>query len=139
RGVSGARGAGGRPPPPVPPRPDAATARGPRSVACVPLRRGTLRAPLEETRMLTREAVSLDGKVAVVTGGGGGIGRGIAETFAEHAARVVVAERDAQRAEETARAIEKRGGKALACVVDVQERADVAKLASATLSAFRRI
>jgi NAD(P)-dependent dehydrogenase (short-subunit alcohol dehydrogenase family) len=89
--------------------------------------------------MLTRDAVSLDGKVAVVTGGGGGIGRGIAETFAEHGARVVVAERDAGRAEETVRAIEKRGGKALACVVDVQERADVARLAETTLSSLGRI
>jgi NAD(P)-dependent dehydrogenase (short-subunit alcohol dehydrogenase family) len=89
--------------------------------------------------MLTRDAVSLDGKVAVVTGGGGGIGRGIAETFAAYGARVVVAERDSGRAEETVRAIEKAGGKALACVVDVQERADVARLVEETLSGFGRV
>ena len=89
--------------------------------------------------MLTRDAVSLDGKVAVVTGGGGGIGRGIAETFAAYGARVVVAERDSGRAEETVRAIEQAGGKALACVVDVQERADVARLVEATLSGFGRV
>jgi len=89
--------------------------------------------------MLDRSAGSLEGKVSVVTGGGGGIGRGIAETFAAHGARVVVAERDPGRARETALAIRKAGGQALECVVDVQERAQVAQLLQATLAAWGRI
>jgi NAD(P)-dependent dehydrogenase (short-subunit alcohol dehydrogenase family) len=89
--------------------------------------------------MLDRSASSLDGKVAVVTGGGGGIGRGISESFAAHGARVVIAERDATRARETAEAIGKAGGETRECVVDVQERSQVEELLRATLSAYGRI
>jgi NAD(P)-dependent dehydrogenase (short-subunit alcohol dehydrogenase family) len=72
----------------------------------------------------------LEGKVAVVTGGGGGIGRAVSETFAAHGARVVVAEQDEGRAVETVAAIEASGGQATACVVDVTDDDDVARLAA---------
>src|SRR5262249_23975544 len=74
--------------------------------------------------------------VAIVTGGGGGIGRSISETFAAHGARVVVAERDGQRAADTVKAIQERGGVALASVVDVQEKDQVAALTEAALRAY---
>jgi NAD(P)-dependent dehydrogenase (short-subunit alcohol dehydrogenase family) len=61
----------------------------------------------------------LAGRVAVVTGGGGGIGRGIATRFASEGAAVVVAEIDAARAAETVAAIEGAGGTATPEVVDV--------------------
>jgi len=61
----------------------------------------------------------LAGRVAVVTGGGGGIGRGIATRFAAEGAAVVVAEIDGERAAETVAAIEAAGGTAVAEVVDV--------------------
>ncbi|MDP7702083.1 SDR family NAD(P)-dependent oxidoreductase [Mycobacterium sp. TY815] len=63
-------------------------------------------------------------RVAVVTGGGGGIGAATARLFAEHGARVVVADIDGERAQRTADEI---GG--LAVVTDVREAAQVAALA----------
>ncbi len=89
--------------------------------------------------MLDRTASILDGKVAIVTGGGGGIGRGISEAFAAYGSQVVVAERDEDRARETVQAIEKSGGRAFACVVDVCEVEQVAMLAETTLREFGRV
>jgi NAD(P)-dependent dehydrogenase (short-subunit alcohol dehydrogenase family) len=74
----------------------------------------------------------LAGRVALVTGGGGGIGRAISETFGAHGARVVVAEIDEGRAAETADAITDAGGDAVAAVVDVRDEAAVDALASDT-------
>ncbi len=89
--------------------------------------------------MLDAKALSLAGKVAVVTGGGAGIGRAIAETLAACGAAVVVAERDAARANDAAAAIAARGGRALAVVGDVTQQAPVDALAARTLDAFGRV
>jgi NAD(P)-dependent dehydrogenase (short-subunit alcohol dehydrogenase family) len=81
----------------------------------------------------------LTGKVAVVTGGGGGIGRAVSETFAAHGAEVVVAEVDADRAAKTVDAIRAAGGSALAQHVDVRQRGEVTSLGEATLAEYGRV
>jgi NAD(P)-dependent dehydrogenase (short-subunit alcohol dehydrogenase family) len=66
----------------------------------------------------------LAGKVAVVTGGGNGIGAASCRRFAEHGAKVVVADVQADRAAETAAAITDAGGEAVSIAVDVTSRDD---------------
>ena len=61
----------------------------------------------------------LDGKVAMVTGGGSGIGRAGAAAMAAAGARVLIAEIDAERGEAVAKSIRDQGGEATASTVDV--------------------
>ena len=75
----------------------------------------------------------LDGKVAVVTGSGHGIGRGIAERFAREGAQVVVNDVDAERAGEAAAAI---GEAALAVAADVSRSSDVDRVFETAVKTF---
>jgi 3-oxoacyl-[acyl-carrier protein] reductase len=81
----------------------------------------------------------LAGRVAVVTGGGGGIGRGIATRYASEGASVVVAEIDDARAAETIGAIELAGGTAVAEVVDVCTPLGAAQAVARAIDTFGRI
>jgi 3-oxoacyl-[acyl-carrier protein] reductase len=69
--------------------------------------------------------MGIAGKVALVTGGGQGIGRQIALTLAEEGARVAVNDIVLEKAESTAREIRERGGTALAVQADVTDEASV--------------
>jgi NAD(P)-dependent dehydrogenase (short-subunit alcohol dehydrogenase family) len=75
---------------------------------------------------------ALDGKVAIVAGGGTGIGRAIALRFAREGARVAVFGRRPDPLREVAAAVTAAGGQALAETGDVGVEADVARLVAAT-------
>ncbi len=81
----------------------------------------------------------LDGKVAVVTGAGRGIGAGCALAFAELGANVVVAARTKEQVEETAEQARRFGVKALPVVCDVMKRPDLEHLVAATIGEFGRV
>lgn len=70
----------------------------------------------------------LDGQTAIVTGGGRGLGRAIAERLASHGAHVVVASRNAPELDEVAAAIKRARGRALAYAADVSDERQVQDL-----------
>jgi len=78
----------------------------------------------------------IDGKVAILTGSGRGIGAATAKLFAAEGAPVVVSDLDPAPAEETAAAIRAAGGKAVVVAGDVTDPAFPAQLIKATLDSF---
>ena len=79
------------------------------------------------------------GKVAVVTGGAGGIGRAASIAFAQRGARVVVVDREAAAGEETARLARDAGGEARFVQADVTKSAEVQGYVKAALDAYGAI
>ena len=81
----------------------------------------------------------VENKVALVTGAGQGVGRGIALALAAEGARVVVAGRTLSKVEDAAREIESRGAEALAVELDVKDAASLAACVEAAVGAFGTI
>ena len=81
----------------------------------------------------------LDGKVALITGAGSGIGRATSKIFAREGARLVIADLDVAGGDETLRAIKENGGEALFVPADVSQPATADELVAKAVSAYGRL
>jgi NAD(P)-dependent dehydrogenase (short-subunit alcohol dehydrogenase family) len=85
------------------------------------------------------DSFKLDGKVAIITGAGRGLGRAMAVKFAENGADIVAAARTQSQLDETAEAVKKIGRKCLIVPTDVTISAHVNALVEATIKEFGKI
>ncbi len=81
----------------------------------------------------------LTGKVAIVTGGGSGIGKGIAKLFGQEGCSVVIAGRTAARLEAAAEEMRQAGAQVLAVPTNVADEAQVAALFARAMEAYGRL
>ncbi len=89
--------------------------------------------------MTTLDLFRLDGKTAVITGGGRGLGEYMANALSDVGANVVVCSRKLEACEGVKQEIEARGGKALALACDITKPDDVAHVVSETEQTFGTI
>ena len=84
-------------------------------------------------------ANEFDGKVAIITGGGTGLGRAIALALSKRGARVVIASRKQEHLDETAHAIRAMGGEVLTYSFDVRDPDQVNDMVKTTVDKFGRV
>ncbi|MCK4274309.1 MAG: glucose 1-dehydrogenase [Dehalococcoidales bacterium] len=84
-------------------------------------------------------AGTFQGKVALVTGAGGGLGRASALAFAGEGARVVVADIDVENGQQTVDMIKKAGGEAIFVRADVSQAVEVEAMVSQTVATYGRL
>ena len=85
---------------------------------------------------MTGGAISMAGKVALITGAGQGIGQGVALAMADAGAAVAVAGRTLEKVVETARMVSDRGGRALALSCNVKSADDLREAVTRTVAEF---
>jgi NAD(P)-dependent dehydrogenase (short-subunit alcohol dehydrogenase family) len=81
----------------------------------------------------------IDGKIAVITGAGSGVGRAASLLFSQHGASVVVSDVDSAAAEETVAQVRESGGKAIAVTCNVADEESVNQLIRAAVNAYGRL
>ncbi|HIA69614.1 TPA: SDR family NAD(P)-dependent oxidoreductase, partial [Candidatus Poribacteria bacterium] len=83
--------------------------------------------------------MSLDGKVAIITGGSRGIGKAIAHSFCQAGAHIMICSRSANSINQTAETLVSQGYSALGIQADVSSKSDVEVLVEKTLSEFGQV
>ncbi len=92
-----------------------------------------------DVRMRVQELFDLTGQVAIITGGGAGLGRQMALALAEAGANVILAARKVERCEEAAREASALGARAVALRCDVTSPEEIASVVDRTLADFGRV
>lgn len=81
----------------------------------------------------------LDGRVAILTGAGGGLGAEAARVLAQHGAKVAIVDIDGDKARDVAASIEAQGGEALALQCDIAEELEVSAMVETVVARFGRV
>jgi len=83
--------------------------------------------------------MKLKDRVAIITGGGTGIGKAISFAFAREGAMVALAARNLPRLEETVKAIRAKGGRAIAIQTDITDHEQIKKMVARTIDEFKQV